>query len=66
MRALDSLARKFDRDLAEIRSLADEQRLGDLFVPAPIIIDIALPSPSLMTVPLVRRGPHLRRCYPLK
>ncbi len=44
VRALDSLARKFDRDLAEIRSLADEQRLGDLFVPAPVIIDIA-PEP---------------------
>lgn len=41
VRAFDSLARKFDRDVAEIRSMASEQRLGELFVPAPIVIDIA-------------------------
>lgn len=41
VRALDSLARKFERDITEIRSLADEQRLGDLFIPAPVIIDLA-------------------------
>lgn len=45
IRALDSLARKFDRELAEVRSLADEQRLGDLFAPAAVIIDIA-PAPE--------------------
>lgn len=44
VRALDSLARKFERDLAEIRSLADEQRLGDLFAPPAIVVDLA-PAP---------------------
>lgn len=41
VRALDSLARKFDRDITDIRSLADEQRLGDLFAPPVIVVDLA-------------------------
>lgn len=41
VRAFDSLARKFDRDVAEIRSLAAEERLGDLFAPPPVVIDLA-------------------------
>ena len=41
VRAFDSLARKFERDVAEIRSLAAEERLGDLFAPAATIIDVA-------------------------
>lgn len=45
VRALDSLARKFDLDITEVRGLAEEQRLGDLFVPAPVIVDLA-PAPA--------------------
>lgn len=41
VRAFDSLARKFGRELAEIRSLAAEERLGDLFAPPPVVIDLA-------------------------
>ncbi|HWK19815.1 MAG TPA: HK97 family phage prohead protease [Microbacteriaceae bacterium] len=44
IRALDSLARKFDCDLAEIRNLAADQRLGDLFAPPAIVVDLA-PAP---------------------
>lgn len=41
VRAFDSLAEKFDRDVAEIRALADSARLADLFTPQPVIVDIA-------------------------
>lgn len=41
MRAFDSLARKFEIDVAEVRSLATEQRLGTLFAPAPEVVDLA-------------------------
>lgn len=41
VRAFDSLARKFERDIAEIRSLAAEERLGDLFAPPPVVVDLA-------------------------
>lgn len=46
VRALDSLARKFDIDPAEVSLLASEQRLGELFVPAPAVIDVVDESVS--------------------
>lgn len=40
VRALDSLAKRFELDLAEVRSLAAEQRLGELFITPPVIVDL--------------------------
>lgn len=41
VRAFDSLAARFELDVAEIRSLAAEQRLGDLFAPPAVVVDLA-------------------------
>lgn len=41
VRAFDSLAEKFGRDVAEIRSMAAEDRLGDLFAPRVVVVDLA-------------------------
>ena len=46
LRAFDSLARKFDLDVAEVRSLASEQRLGDLVAPPSIVVDLTTDPPE--------------------